>query len=801
MLRFRSIQTKLMLLGGACILLTAAILTTYSATSIRNKTLESANQELTALVNSQAAIIDAELEVPLDTARAIAQMLSSNVASGNSLSRDEVTSMLKEVLIQNPGFLGVSTEWEPNAFDGLDAQYAGQEGSDETGHFSPYWVREGDSISLTFLPKMADDDPAYAYYTFPKRTMNEAVIDPYLYPVNGKDVLMTSLMVPIIIDGNFHGVVGVDMTLDFLQNFTDGIQKIRPEAAFGIYSYSGTIASYTARPELSGQPLGDLHADWEDVLQVIQAGQPSLELDEGNISVLAPIIFGNYDYPWAANVNLPENVINSQAATTMWAMIGIGMGMFLISLFLLYLVSRSISKPIKVITQGAILLSNGDANVTGIDRKAIQSINIQSDELGAIGRAFTELIGYFNDMSSTANQIADGDLTVSISPKGESDLLGNTFVRMVANLRETITKVFDNSNQVTEASLQLANSAEQAGQATSQIATTIQQVARGTAQQSESVNSTAASVEQMTRAIDGVAKGAQEQAAAANTAATITGQLSSAIEQVAGNAQAVVQQSTAASDAAKQGTTKVENTLQGMQNIKQRVGVSAEKVQEMGSRSDQIGEIVITIEDIASQTNLLALNAAIEAARAGEAGKGFAVVADEVRKLAERASSATKEIGGLIKSIQQTVTEAVKAMDDGAAEVDMGVVMANEAGSALNDILQAAEAVNQQAEQAASAAEQMSASANELVAAVDSVSAVVEENTAATEEMAAGSSEVTQAIENIASVSEENSAAVEEVSASTEEMSAQVEEVTASAQSLAELARQLQEVVKQFKLN
>jgi chromosome segregation ATPase len=129
------------------------------------------------------------------------------------------------------------------------------------------------------------------------------------------------------------------------------------------------------------------------------------------------------------------------------------------------------------------------------------------------------------------------------------------------------------------------------------------------------------------------------------------------------------------------------------------------------------------------------------------------------------------------------------------------VVMANEAGSSLKDILKANEAVNQQAEQAAAAAEEMSASAGELVSAVDSVSAVVEENTAATEQMSAGSSEVTQAIENIASVSEENSAAVEEVSASAEEMSAQVEEVTASAQTLADLARQLQSVVYQFKLD
>ena len=476
-------------------------------------------------------------------------------------------------------------------------------------------------------------------------------------------------------------------------------------------------------------------------------------------------------------------------AQTQQVVIGLLIGATVIGLTLGFVISGGITRPLQAVTRTSQQIADQDLQVLVSELQALaqgdltRSLTIQSrqipvngkDEVGQLATAFNTIVTRLQEA-------------------------GQAFSDMTQRLGTAVSQVASSANSVTAASSQLADAAVQAGQATSQIAATVQQVARGTSQQTEAITKTAGSMEQMKRAIDGVAQGAQEQGSAVTRAATVTSQLSTTIQQVTGNAEAVSRDSAAAATAARDGARKVEDTVQGMTTIKAKVGASAMKVQEMSERSDQIGVIVETIDDIASQTNLLALNAAIEAARAGEHGKGFAVVADEVRKLAERSSTATKEIGGLIRGIQSTVSEAMRAMDEGGQEVEQGMRKAAEAGQALENILAAAEAVRQQAEAARQAAERMGSLSTEMVNATDTVSAVVEENTAATEEMAAGAGSVMQSIENIASVSEENSAAVEEVSASAEEMSAQVEEVTASAQSLADMATGLREVVAQFKL-
>ncbi|WP_246545737.1 methyl-accepting chemotaxis protein [Pelotalea chapellei] len=288
-----------------------------------------------------------------------------------------------------------------------------------------------------------------------------------------------------------------------------------------------------------------------------------------------------------------------------------------------------------------------------------------------ISRGITRALA---DVFETMAAIADGDLRVrsGITSTDEMGMLGNEMNTMGEKLSGIIRRLSDNSLSVSSAAIQMHSTAGQ------------------------------------------MATSTEELAAQASTIATACEEMSATSTEIARNCHNAANDSAKANEAAEMGARVVDETVNVMSRIADRVRDTAQTVETLGSRSDQIGEIIGTIEDIADQTNLLALNAAIEAARAGEQGRGFAVVADEVRALAERTTRATKEIGAMIKSIQTETKSAVTAMDEGVRQVEQGTAEAAKSGDALRHILDQIASVTNQVNQIAVAAEEQTATTMEI---------------------------------------------------------------------------------------
>ncbi len=264
----------------------------------------------------------------------------------------------------------------------------------------------------------------------------------------------------------------------------------------------------------------------------------------------------------------------------------------------------------------------------------------------------------------------------------------------------------------------------------------------------EAIHATANAATQISSSSEETAAGAQEQSAQITEIASAVEEMSKTIVENSKNATFAAEKTKATGNKAHEGGQVVTQTIDGMNRVDDVVSKSAKLVYTLGQNSDKIGEIVQVIDEIADQTNLLALNAAIEAARAGEQGRGFAVVADEVRKLAERTTKATKEIAEMIKQIQKDTNNAVSAMEQGTKEVENAKTLVNRSGAVLKEIIDSAQQLTDIVNQVAVASEQQSSTAEQISKNITSISAITQQSTT-------GIQQIAQAAENLSQLTEQ----------------------------------------------
>ena len=457
-----------------------------------------------------------------------------------------------------------------------------------------------------------------------------------------------------------------------------------------------------------------------------------------------------------------------------------------------YLVARGLSSQIHQLAEGLRSMALGATD----HRVEVEA----SDEIGEMADSYRALQGYLSEMAATARSIADGDLTSPVAPKSDDDELGIAFRAMTGNLNDVLSEVSRAAARLDGSRAELSRVAADAGRATQEVARSTGQVAEGTSDQANRVQETTLSIGQLTTSIGQVTEGASRQSGAIDQVTALASGVAGAASQVSSSGEQAAQAAERAVTTAAQGADKVRGTISGMERIKEKVGAASEEIASLGARSAEIGKIVATIDDIAAQTNLLALNAAIEAARAGEQGRGFAVVADEVRQLAERVTTSTQEIAGLIEGVQQGVDASVTAMDEGAEETEAGTRAAAEVGESIDGIIAAVDAVTDQISAIAEQATELGSSGAEMAEQIEEIRGIADGNASAAEGMSASADEVSEAITSIAATSQQNSAATEEVSATAEEMTAQVEQITAGTDQLGGMSEMLRKRIETFKL-